>query len=117
MQIKMFKRKYFKSLSIKRDNKFERRFNQTKKINVKAKSDSHGKPANDLPKNKKIEQSKEYKLRVSLLEEIINLNGDVHKLKKHDVKMREDFNDRNENDVLKLAAIERRKFLTDSILI
>ena len=91
--------------------------NKLKKINVKAKSDSHGKPENDLPKNKTIEQSKVNKLRVNLLEEIINLNGDVNKLKKHDVKMREDFNDRNENDVLKLAAIERRKFLTDSILI
>ena len=81
------------------------------------KSCSHGKHGNDLPKNKTIEQSKVNKLRVNLLEEIINLNGDVNKLKKHDVKMREDFNDRNENDVLKLAAIERRKFLTDSILI
>ena len=68
-------------------------------------------------KETKPEFLKENTLRVNLLKEIINLNGDVHKLKKHDVKMREDFNDRNENDVLKLAAIERRKFLTDSILI
>ena len=38
---------------------------------MKAKSDLHGKPGNDLPKNKTIEQSKENKLRVNLLKEIL----------------------------------------------
>ena len=55
-------------------------------------------------------------MRRNLLNEIVNLKGDVKKLKKSkDTIKIDNFTKNDENEIAKNAAIERRRFIGESI--